>query len=139
MSRKRLFIAVVALGVLAAGLFEPLCTLCSYVTGEPFYRGKPASYWSRELQRWVPVAWVQEGGRTEKRAIKWGKRVPEWKVRIYRWSPTLGQKLIEEQQPILDGDPAARAVLQKLLADENPDVRQMAAFGLARLNVKASR
>ncbi len=51
MTRKRwLVLGIVLLAVLAGGIFaDPTCTALGLLRREPFYRGRPTTYWARAL------------------------------------------------------------------------------------------
>jgi hypothetical protein len=151
LTKRRLFLVVAGLLVIAivASLFS---TVRGWMAGEPFYRGRPASYWSRELGTWFPVSLrggfvcsfgnENEGERAEKRSeppMRVYVRLPgKWQLRVLDYAPPRLQRFLLEQPPILHGDPKALPVLMVLLDDENIEVRKMAIHGLKALGPEAA-
>jgi hypothetical protein len=80
------------------------------VRGEHFYRGRPTSYWSREL-----VAYAQD--------IDWS---PPWPDEVLN---SIGG-WYQHEPAVLEGSAAATPVLLDLLKDSNPRVRSKACSAL---------
>lgn len=118
-SRQSLVIAVlVAAGAMLIGeCFTRI--IRGWWADEPFYHGRPASFWADEIERWET-------------------QTPPWDTQIYkrrsgrpRWAARL---LPEPRWPqLLDGDPAGRAALEDLLKHPSENVREWAKIGIDRL------
>jgi hypothetical protein len=88
--------------------------------GEPFYEGRPASYWAIEIERW------------ETQDPTWGtqtyKRRPTWPRWVERMIP-------EPCWPrLLDGDPDGLAVLQALRKHPSSEVQNWGRIGIERID-----
>jgi hypothetical protein len=142
--RKKLWFVVPGIVIVAAFLvFEHQTrVLRGTLRGEPFYRGRPSSYWARVLGRYqairtasVPVVHVLPDGALHETLETSTVYLPcrsTWEIWIANQLPLAGKYLM--QQPlILNGESDALAVLQVLLEDENAMVRLMAARGLGAL------
>jgi hypothetical protein len=120
--RLRRGLIAAALLSIAWGVFFETVTRVGrgWLAGEPFYSGRPASYWACEIE-------------------KWETQDPEWRtVRTYtrpsgypRW---MQRFLPEAQWPrLLDGDPEGLAVLQSLRKHPSIDIQDWAHIGVERL------
>jgi hypothetical protein len=135
--RRRRLLSIVALAVLAVALtlvwFSPLgWTVWGRLRGEPFFRGRPASQWARELEEYCP-------------AVRLSDDLSRVHRRYYRYTDGLlgelkGQAGVRravvpigmQELPFADGDPNGVPVLIALLEHAKVTIRQMAAWGLAR-------
>jgi hypothetical protein len=140
---RRYFIVIAMVAALGLVLFEAHThVLRGYLAGEPFYRGKPASYWSRELARWEGYRKAHIIGNLDSiewSAVpkRWSRSTLAWEEWLYTNVPSLRKHLPRESR-ILDGDLAAFDVLLVLLEAENAQVRAMAAHGLSHFNRRES-
>ncbi len=118
--RRSLILA--ALLAAAYGIFYEAVTRVGrgWLVGEPFYEGRPASYWSGEIEQWET-------------------NDPEWRTarmytrpsRLPRWMQVF---LPEPQWPrLLDGDPDGREVLEWLSKHPSEDIRDWARIGIERI------
>jgi hypothetical protein len=115
--------AIAALVIVLAGgvLFEVVTRVGrGWLGGEPFYQGRPASYWANEIERWET-------------------RDPVWATQIYQRRPALppwAQSLLPEPSwpPLLDGDPEALAILKALRDHPSSDVQDWARIGIERID-----
>jgi hypothetical protein len=88
--------------------------------GEPFYEGRPASYWAAEIERWETDDPPWDTQRYARRST--------WPAWIERRLPPPGWPTL------LDGDPEALPVLQALRKHPSPDVQDWARIGIERID-----
>jgi hypothetical protein len=132
--RAWMLLAAVTVIGLATLWFEPTGVVRGWLRGETFYDGRPANYWSRQLQGWSPggparITGALPDGQVKTKILESWFRPPSlidrWEART--WQPgdirTLFPPPLEE--------PDVRPVLEALLNDPSPQVRQLAATGLA--------
>jgi hypothetical protein len=144
--KRKLIICFLIATALVAGLSSHFATIRGYFAGEPFYRGKPARYWSRELEGWWEMPRFYFGPPYDKDLSKepapgWQPDPPVWNTWVHEHAPSLWRYLPKSRRKdiqILEGDPAALDVLLVLLDGDSPKVRAMAAHGLGHINKKAS-
>jgi hypothetical protein len=138
MKRRARMPLLLAPPALAAALlwFEPTGVVRGWLRGEAFYDGRPTSYWSRELQTWRQegrgyYGWTTNDGETRKLEAPSWRRDPglwdRWEAGTWHVS---GVRMTFP--PPLEAR-EARDVLLELLDDPSPQVRRMAAIGLARI------
>jgi hypothetical protein len=118
---RRIGIAAVLL-VVAAGVFFECVTHVGRGRwgGEPFYEGRPASYWANEIERWET-------------------KDPDWTTQTYVRRPVLpgwADRILPEAHwpSLLDGDPNALPVLQALRNHPSVDVQNWAQVGIERID-----
>ena len=118
---RRTLVTAALLAIVCAIVFEAVTDVGrGWLGGEPFYRGRPASYWAAEIECWTSTD-------------------PDWRTQTYvrrsvspRW---LGRLLPQPQWPgLLDGDRDGLAVLQALSNHPSAEVRDWARIGLERLD-----
>jgi hypothetical protein len=112
-----------ALIVVVSGVFFEAITHVGQgrLAGEPFYDGRPASFWASEIERW-------ETHDPPYRHIRNYARRPPWP----RWTERI---LPEPTWPALfDGDPAGLPVLQALRDHPSSDIQDWARIGIERLD-----
>jgi hypothetical protein len=118
---RRTLVAAALLALVCAVVFEAATHVGrGWLGGEPFYRGRPASYWAAEIECWTSTD-------------------PAWRTQTYvrrsvspRW---LGGLLPQQEWPgLLDGDRDGLAVLQALSNHPSAAVRDWARIGLERLD-----
>jgi hypothetical protein len=119
--RWRILIAAVLIVVAAAVVFEAVTHIGrGWLFGEPFYEGRPASFWAVEIERWETQDPVWET-RTYSRRATW----PAW---VERYLP-------EPRWPrLLDGDPDALPVLRELTKHPSSNVQEWAQIGIERID-----
>jgi hypothetical protein len=117
---RRIAIAAALILVVVGVWFESATRVGrGWLTGEPFYDGRPASYWANEIERWE----TQD---------------PDWETQRYVRRPT-SPPWIERRLPaprwplLLDGDPNGLAVLQALRNNPSPEVQDWAKIGIERI------
>ncbi len=120
--RRRTLVAAALLAIVCAIVFEALTHVGrGWLEGEPFYRGRPASYWAAEIECWTSTD-------------------PDWlRIQTYVRRPAsprwLGGLLPQPQWPgLLDGDRDGLAVLQALSNHPSAEVRDWARIGIERLD-----
>lgn len=118
--KKRLPIALVLVILLTALVvwLEPTRLLWGTLRGDAFFKGRPASYWARQVERWTEAGerclGVSDHVRLSDQAMDY-----------------LG--LLDRHPPrptVLDQDPAALAVLTELLDCDHSSVRYHAVHAL---------
>jgi hypothetical protein len=119
---RRILIAALLIGVTFATVYEAVTRVGrGWLSGEPFYDGRPASYWADELEHW-------ETKDEEWRSVRFYKRAssfPKW----------IQDRLPETEWPrLLDSDPEGLEVLHWLSKHPSDDVRDWAAIGIERLD-----
>jgi hypothetical protein len=118
---RRTLVAAALLAIVCAIVFEAATHVGrGWLGGEPFYRGRPASYWAAEIGCWTSTD-------------------PDWRTQTYVRRPVaprcLGGLLPQPQWPgLLDGDRDGLAVLQALSNHPSAEVRDWARVGLERLD-----
>jgi HEAT repeat protein len=114
--RRRLMLGLAVLALLGflAVMLEPTCVLWGLLTGEGFYRGRPTSYWRREIIRAEEVRGLQLS--------------PPPKPILPNLFPS--KKPSEVKELALWADPEAVPVLTDMLRDRVDYVRWKAAFAL---------
>ncbi len=118
---RRIVIAAALVAVVLGIFFEGLTRVGrGHLSGEPFYEGRPASYWADEIAQWETqdAPWTT---RTYQRRPIW----PGWVERMLpepRWPP------------LLDGDPDGLAVLQALRQHPSDEVQDWARIGIERID-----
>lgn len=119
---RRIAIAAAVVGLVGGVFFEAVTRVIrGRLAGEPFYEGRPASYWASEIERW-------ETQDPDWRTIQNYTRCPPWP----RW---LEPVIPEPAWPaLLDGDRAALPVLQALLEHPSGDIQDWARIGIERLD-----
>jgi hypothetical protein len=142
-----LVIVVLCVSVLTPSVSWPMI---GWLRGEAFYRGKPTSYWALEVQRSYvdlydggyftlgqpqppapPVA--QQVGWIYRQPTTWAHWLPDW---LRGGSGPSAEAMLTEL-PLVDGDDHALPVLIELLRNDDPKVRQLAAWGLGILGKRA--
>jgi hypothetical protein len=116
MKRRRLLLLLL-LPVLGGLLLVPSVhwRVVGWGRGEAFYQGRPTSYWSRELNRWISASTQQGTATTDL---------------IEQWFIWLGLASPDSKQPtILEGQADAIPVLRELAKDERPSIRWQAFRG----------
>jgi len=88
--------------------------------GDPFYEGRPVSYWADEIERWESQNASWETKTYERRPI-W----PRWFDRMLP-APTWPR--------LLDGDPAGLPVLEALRKHPSNEVQDWARIGIERID-----
>jgi hypothetical protein len=117
----RIAIAVALVATAVGVLFESSTHIGrGRLFGEPFFEGRPASFWADEIERWE----TQD---------------PIWDTRTYRRSPAwpgwIERRLPEPSWPrLLNGDPDGLAVLQALRKHSSSDVQDWARIGIERID-----
>jgi hypothetical protein len=120
--RRRILVAVALLAIVCAIVFEALTHVGrGWLAGEPFYRGRPASYWAAEIESWTSTDPDWRRTQTyDRRSV-----APRW----------LGGLHPQPQWPgLLDGDRDGLAVLQALSHHPSAEVRDWARIGIERLD-----
>ena len=119
--RWRILIMAALIVVAAGVVFEGVTRVGrGRLLGEPFYEGRPASYWAREIERWE----TQD---------------PDWDSQTFTcrpiWPPWIQRALPEPSWPrLLDGDRDALPVLQELCKHSSSHVQDWARIGIERLD-----
>jgi hypothetical protein len=118
---RRVVIAAALIAIGAAVIFES-CTrvVRGWWQGEPFYDGRPASFWADEIECWET-------------------KNPAWETQIYvRRSglPSWAERMLPEPRwpQLLDGDRSALIVLQALRKHPSENVKDWARIGIERLD-----
>src|SRR5262245_35050087 len=118
---SRTLLAAALLAIVCAIVFEAVTHVGrGWLACEPFYGGRPASYWAAELECWTSTD-------------------PDWRTQTYvrrsvspRW---LANLFPQPQWPgLLDGDRDGLAVLQALSNHSSAEVRDWARIGIERLD-----
>jgi hypothetical protein len=119
---RRIVIAAALIAATGGVFFEAVTRVGrGRFAGEPFYDGRPASYWANEIERW-------ETEDPSYRTIQKYVRRPPWP----RWTERI---LPEPVWPaLLDGDRAALPVLQALRDHPSKDIQDWARIGVERLD-----
>lgn len=126
--RRPILIALFeAVCLLAAVYFEPTHCVRGRLWGEAFFDGRPTSYWRHELTQWKvrkqpQFNWLGIMYTYERRPTLMDSVTKRWLNRPPRELP--------DAPRLLQGDPAALAVLFELLDDPSPRVRRFAQIGL---------
>jgi hypothetical protein len=153
MKRKKLLLSLLLAFALLAAWFEPTYWVRGVLRGEPFYDGRPASWWAAEWEHWsVAVPEGPDGPAPQ--SFNGNGRVPIWDDRdigesawerieavfdrVFRGKARTvwgSFRIIDvNAQPLLRGDDrAALPVLELLARHESPKVRLIARYGIQRL------
>jgi hypothetical protein len=112
---------------------EPTRVVWGWLRGEAFYQGRPTSWWAGELAMWKESKFLVRYGPDDGpfMARNWWRQPGFLEEKI----PFLFRKEPDPYPPLLNGDPAAEAVLRELLLDSSPGVRRMASEGLALIGL----
>jgi hypothetical protein len=118
-------------------------SLLGCIRGEPFYRGRPASYWRADIMACEPhmgfVCFLVDGSRfpPQTLTVDWIRRlsrptllVLQW---VQRWDVEKLGEFLDPPPPMQECDPSAVPVLMALLGDPDPNVRYFAVQKLANL------
>jgi hypothetical protein len=127
--RLRRLLLILALPALLLLLFFIPTTryvLRGVVNGEPFFHGRPTSYWKAAI-----LEWDAEGG-WNGQSNSWIKRVQAFLGIQQSTSFLVGLRAIVPPA-VLEGGPEAMPVLQDLMRDLDPTVRGAAALALGNL------
>jgi hypothetical protein len=119
---RRIVIAAALIGAVSGVFFEAVTRVGrGRLAGEPFYDGRPASYWANEIEQWEtqdpPYRYMQNYARRP----PW----PRWTERIFP-EPTW--------PALLNGDRDALPVLQALRDHPCSDIQDWARIGIERLD-----
>jgi hypothetical protein len=118
---RRIVIAAALIAVVVGASFEGVTHIGrGRLYGEPFYEGRPASFWANEIERWETqdATWATQ---TYTRRPTW----PRWVERM----------IPEPRWPrLLDGDPDGLAVLQALGKHPSSAVKDWARIGIERID-----
>jgi HEAT repeat protein len=137
---KRLLAVLIVLALLGASLaawLEPGGRLRGYFHGEPFYRGRPASWWARQIHsddsatQAQALAQLREGKDTAVPLVATlleKKAGSGWEESASRWRAA---ELLGE---IGAGSESAVAALCAAVQDDDPLVRPVAIRSLGRLS-----
>jgi hypothetical protein len=120
--RRRILIAAALVAVAGVVLFEISTHIGrGWLFNEPFYDGRPASYWADEIERW------ETQDPTWQFLQRYTRRPPS-----PRW---LERFLPEPAWPkLLDGDPDGLPVLQALRKHPSSDIQDWARIGIERID-----
>jgi hypothetical protein len=146
-NRRRLLLLIMTAALLVALALPAVhWRLYGWCSGEPFYRGRPASYWRAEVAACDVVllpglelmasSMIGRGDRPPAPCIVLLPR-PGMSERLQRWlAERLGiPKLAADRaHPLADCDDSAVPVLMALLGDRDPKVRYFSAQTLGFLN-----
>jgi hypothetical protein len=137
LTRRRVYLLVImALLAAFAVWLEPTRVVWGWLRGEAFYEGRPTSYWRYELSRYERVLVFVPPPQPNMNALPsqiWLRQRGVWdKLRDWWTNETALQPL--PPPAILQGDPAARAVLEALAADAPDHVRSLAAESLLAMD-----
>jgi hypothetical protein len=127
--RWQLLGLLLLVGIVVSALAEPNRILWGLLWGEPFYQGRPTSYWSRAVREYIPEA--RAGRYRAEQPASW---VDSLKLYTYIGQP---HYRTVELFPFADVRPAAVPVLIDLLRDDDPLVRTTAARVLGVLGADA--
>jgi hypothetical protein len=123
--RWRLWLTLTLLLLVGGAFMLPAVhwPVIGWVKGEVFYDGMPTSYWRNEASRCdsFPLAKSNTYGRNT-------VNDSSFQIARQRW---LGSNDWHADHPLLRGDPAAVSLLLELLNDDDPQVKMIAAKGLA--------
>ncbi len=157
MKRKKLWLSLLLAVALLGAWFEPTRCVRGVLQGEPFYDGRPASWWAEQWEPWCVWACVRgdrktqfpdfdelENDPSDKLAFGTMSRSTLWdqaketfhRTFVNRGMPkrpmTASSTLLSP--PLLAGDdPAVLPVLQSLVNHASPKVRVFAHFGIEKL------
>jgi HEAT repeat protein len=121
MKKKLLWAVLAGLVLLVVGLSPVFLIISGKIRNEQFFRGRPTSYWKREIKKWE---------------TSYDIAPPQ--VKLYRRARVF-LNLNENPEPtILAGDAAAEPVLLELRCDGDAGVRFHAIKALAKLPPKPS-
>ena len=164
MKRKKLWLSLLLVVALLAAWFEPTRCVRGVLRGEPFYDGRPASWWAAEWEHLNPrivFGGVQQFAEASDRpetindfryCCFFDDRDPEatpWKAatnvfsHCYRhFSPSKSPlKLVKQTEWFVEfpailrgGDPAALPVLQALERHDSPKIRLFAQYGIKSIH-----
>src|SRR6516225_4853345 len=102
MTRKRRILWRAALLILLSPVM--IWALYAFVKQEHFYRGRPSSYWSQEIQKW--------------NRQKWSRDLPPWSAPwLDKVIDAITGHATPNQPAVLSGDESALPVLGDLLHD----------------------
>jgi hypothetical protein len=134
MSRRLLLRAVLLVVVLAGALALPgvRWPLWGWLRGEAFYKGRPTSYWSRQIQDYARQADFYNRHRPPSMQPE-GVNVPATPVDSLRCVCGLSYHVAPLPYPFEAKGPAATPALTELLRDGDPYVRRYAADCLGDL------
>jgi hypothetical protein len=145
--RKR---RVVVCGVLALFCLGTLWTvpgwrsaLVGFCRKESTYQGRYTNSWRNELQGWEQgsiafVPGIPTGCKVHGIIVSsWHRRPPLWRKWLSKATGLGPGNTPSVHSPLLNGDPAALAVLVELLKDRDPQVRGLAAEGLGKIGPAA--
>jgi hypothetical protein len=112
MKRKKLLLSLLLAAALLAAWFEPTRCVRGVLRGEPFYDGRPASWWAAEWDHWPAMDHDQN--------------------RPY--------PAVSFVPPLLKGDhPAALPLLESLESHESAKVRLFARYGITQTRFAEAR
>src|SRR5262245_56392915 len=124
--RRRLLVCLALLLVAVASLLHPAVhwRVIGWYRSEAFYQNRPTSWWAAECQQWEYRKMVEVVGS----CIGFSKwcRQPTWLERLGLATPP-------DMMPLLNGDPAAFAVLNELAATDDQQVLYVTGYGIARV------
>jgi hypothetical protein len=129
--RTFFFLAIVMAPLLVPGV---RWRLWGTLRGESFYRGRPTSYWSREVSRCPKTS----DYRCSLAGLWHAPRVPATRVDGVKAVFGLPHTVTSPRFPLRDDDPSAVPVLIDLLKDPDPGVRMYAAESLGGLGTAAA-
>jgi hypothetical protein len=143
--RKVFYLTLEFVAIAGVALFVFWWPLVGWLRQESFYKGQPTSYWEAELQQWERgyspdfyppsppnITIIGLGGGVHN-YVSW-RKTPS---KMDKWKSRIGMTYAAEQKPpLLDGDPAAEAVLNDLLGARSPSVRELAEIGLLWIEYK---
>lgn len=118
---RRILIAAALLTLVAGAFYESVTRVGrGWLAREPFYEGRPASYWADEIERW------------ETKNADWETQAYVRRATSPRW---IARLLPEPRWPsLLDGDPNGLAVLQALREHPSANVQDWARIGIERFD-----
>jgi hypothetical protein len=134
--RRKLLAAGAALAVVAVTLSFPAVhwPLVGWLRGEPFYRGRPASYWAAAVEP-LSTHFILNAPAPGIECYAPDCLFPGLRKRLGR--PVPSRLLPAAEAPFGEGDSAAVSVLVVLLRHPNESVQMHAAWALARVGPPA--